>query len=213
VLLLNKPFDVLCAFSDSTATARRTEARVTLADYVSVPDVYPAGRLDADSEGLLVLTNVGSLQTALSEPQKKARKVYWACVEAAAPVSDEQLQRLRTGVALSDGLTAPAEARLLSDAETAALWPRSQPIRSRLTVPTVWLELALTEGRNRQVRRMTAAVGLPTLRLVRVSIGGFNLLGEEGPTLQPGEWRELQPEEWTHLLPSRAQKQQQSDVA
>ncbi|MEL7557283.1 pseudouridine synthase [Stutzerimonas chloritidismutans] len=174
LLLLNKPFDVLTQFNDA-------DGRATLKDFVSVPGVYPAGRLDRDSEGLLLLTNDGQLQARIADPKHKLAKTYWVQVEG--DVSAEQLQRLREGVELNDGMTLPAEARALDEPQ---LWPRTPPVRFRKSVPTSWLELVIREGRNRQVRRMTAAVGLPTLRLVRVRIGSWSLDG-----LQPGEWREV----------------------
>ena len=174
LLLLNKPFDVLTQFNDA-------DRRATLKDFVPVPGVYPAGRLDRDSEGLLLLTNDGQLQARIADPKHKLAKTYWVQVEG--EVSAEQLRRLCEGVELNDGMTLPAEARALDEPQ---LWPRTPPVRFRKSVPTSWLELVIREGRNRQVRRMTASVGLPTLRLVRVRIGPWSLDG-----LQPGEWREV----------------------
>jgi 23S rRNA pseudouridine2457 synthase len=175
LIALNKPFNVLCQFTD-----RSTPPRKTLADFVSMPDVYPAGRLDYDSEGLLLLTDEGALVKRLTDPKHQTRKTYVVQVEGEP--RDEQLTQLRRGIALNDGMTLPAEARRI-DAPNW-LWTRDPPVRFRKTVPDGWIELTIYEGRNRQVRRMTAAVGLPTLRLIRTRIGDFEL-----GTLSPGETR------------------------
>lgn len=173
ILLFNKPYGVICQFS-------RDGMHPTLADYIAVSDVYPAGRLDTDSEGLLLLTDDGRLQHRITDPKHKLPKTYWVQVEG---VPDEAaLHQLRQGVLLKDGITRPAKARLID--VPANLWPRNPPIRVRKTIPTSWLELTIREGKNRQVRRMMAAVGYPTLRLVRVGIGEWILEG-----LAPGEWR------------------------
>ena len=177
LIMLNKPFDVLTQFSPDGSGRR------TLKDFVDVPGVYPAGRLDRDSEGLLLLTNYGPLQARIADPRHKLPKTYWVQVEGTP--TEDQLRQLREGVLLNDGPTLPAQAQCL--AEAPALWERQPPIRVRQSIPTAWLELTIREGRNRQVRRMTAAVGLPTLRLVRVRIGPWGLEG-----LAPGEWREVQ---------------------
>ena len=174
LLLLNKPHGVLCQFSPEPGHR-------TLKEFVAVPAVYPAGRLDADSEGLVVLTDAGPLQAAIADPRHKLPKGYWVQVEGIA--AEEALARLRRGVDLRDGRTLPAAARAC--AEPAGLWARDPPIRMRKAIPTSWLEIELREGRNRQVRRMTAAVGLPTLRLVRYRVGPWELSG-----LAPGAWRE-----------------------
>jgi 23S rRNA pseudouridine2457 synthase len=175
LLLFNKPHGVLCQFSAAGG-------RPTLADYIAVPGIYPAGRLDHDSEGLLLLTDHGPLQARLSDPRHGTRKTYWAQVEGEP--DEAALERLRSGVTLRDGPTLPARARRL--VPPPAVWPRDPPIRVRRHIPDNWLELELREGRNRQVRRMTAAVGYPTLRLLRVGVGPFRLEG-----LAPGEWREV----------------------
>jgi 23S rRNA pseudouridine2457 synthase len=173
LIAFNKPFNVLSQFTDLAG-------RRTLADYVKVKDVYPAGRLDYDSEGLLLLTDDGALQKRVADPRHKTKKTYLAQVER---IPDEKaLSRLRRGVKLKDGITAPAGARVVAGPDW--LWTREPPIRFRRNIPTAWLELTITEGRNRQVRRMTAAVGHPTLRLVRASIGEWSLDG-----LRPGEWK------------------------
>lgn len=174
LLMLNKPFEVLAQFSDG-------QGRATLKDFVDVAGVYPAGRLDRDSEGLLLLTNDGRLQARISDPRYKLAKTYWVQVEGQP--SSEQLQCLRRGILLKDGPTQPAQARLIDEPD---IWPRNPPVRFRKSIPTAWLELTIREGRNRQVRRMTAAVGLPTLRLVRIRIGPWGLEG-----LAPGQWRKL----------------------
>jgi len=174
-LLFNKPFGVLSKFTDPAG-------RPTLAPFIPVAGVYPAGRLDADSEGLLVLTSNGRLQARIASPRHHLPKTYWAQVEG--EIDTAALERLRRGVPLKDGPTRPAKAERMS--EPAGLWVRDPPIRYRKSIPTSWLQLTLSEGRNRQVRRMTAAVGFPTLRLVRYAIGPWTLEG-----IRPGEWHEV----------------------
>ncbi len=178
LIALNKPFGVLCQFTD-----RGTPPRPTLAGFDLPPGVYPAGRLDADSEGLLLLTDDGALAHHLTDPRHKQPKTYWVQVEG--DPDEAQLAALRAGVQLKDGPTLPAGARRLP---APSLWPRDPPVRFRKAVPDAWLELVLREGRNRQVRRMTAAVGLPTLRLVRAAIGTHRLDG-----LAPGQWKNVTP--------------------
>lgn len=177
LVLFNKPFQVLTQFTDDNN-------RTTLANYVSIKNVYPAGRLDYDSEGLLLLTDDGNLQHSISHPNKKMAKTYWVQVEGL--VSDESIAKLESGVELKDGLTKPAKAKRIDE---PAVWARTPPIRERKAIPTTWLELTIWEGKNRQVRRMTAAVGNPTLRLIRAKIGEWEL-----SDLQPGEYRTLEAE-------------------
>ncbi len=174
LLILNKPYGVLCQFTDGGK-------RPTLKDFIPIAGVYPAGRLDRDSEGLVALTDDGPLQTAIADPRRKLEKHYWAQVEGIP--DQDALRAFRRGLVLADGPTLPATVRL-----TAAppVWPRDPPIRFRRAIPTSWLEIVLREGRNRQVRRMTGAIGYPTLRLVRFRVGPWDLEG-----LAPGQWREL----------------------
>jgi 23S rRNA pseudouridine2457 synthase len=178
LIAFNKPFGVACKFGAEPD-------RETLADYIDLRSVYPAGRLDTDSEGLLLLTDDGLLQARIAEPKHKLAKVYWAQVEGSA--SDMALDQLRKGVNLADFRTQPADANLIS--EPQGLWPRSPPIRYRAKIPTAWIELTIREGKNRQVRRMTAKVGFPTLRLIRVAIGKVSVKG-----LAPGTWRAIRPD-------------------
>lgn len=179
LVALNKPFNVLCQFTDRNQPPRRT-----LAEFVRIANVYPAGRLDYDSEGLLLLTDVGSMAQRLTDPHHRTEKTY--AVQVEGDPSTAQLAQLRAGVVLNDGPTLPAQARLL-DAAPSWLWQRNPPVRARKTVADAWIELTIHEGRNRQVRRMTAAVGLPTLRLIRTRVGDFGLDG-----LAPGDTRVLQ---------------------
>ncbi|ABE50405.1 MULTISPECIES: rRNA large subunit pseudouridine synthase E [Methylobacillus] len=175
LILFNKPYGVICQFSPH-------EKHKTLKDYIAVPGVYAAGRLDTDSEGLLILTDDGRLQHRISHPRHKEFKTYWVQVEG--DPSDEALEPLRHGMDLGDFVTQPAKVRRIE--EPAGLWPRHPPIRERKAIPTAWLEVIIAEGKNRQVRRMTAKAGFPTLRLVRYAVGQHTLEG-----IAPGEWRQL----------------------
>lgn len=172
IVLFNKPYGVLSQFRSETG-------QTTLAHYLQIPDIYPAGRLDKDSEGLMILTDDGQLQHRIAHPRHKSEKVYWVQVEGIP--DDEALRQLAKGVALKDGLTRPAKVNPMLEPN---IWPRNPPIRTRASIPTSWLELTITEGRNRQVRRMTAAVGYPTLRLIRYRIGKWTL-----DDIEPGEWK------------------------
>lgn len=182
VILLNKPFHVLTQFTDS-------EGRDTLANYLAIPNIYAAGRLDYNSEGLLVLTNSGALQAKISDPRYTLEKTYWVQVEGMP--TQEQIAALSRGIELSDGLTRPAHVQLL---HTPSVWERNPPIRFRKRIPDSWMEVTITEGRNRQVRRMTAAVGLPALRLIRMRVGPWSI-----DDLLPGAWREADPNDLSFL--------------
>ncbi|WP_283786434.1 pseudouridine synthase [Bermanella sp. WJH001] len=177
LILFNKPFRVMSQFSES-------DNKETLANYINIPGVYPAGRLDYDSEGLLLLTDNGQLQHRIAHPKHKSTKTYWVQVEGEP--SEESIQLLRKGVKLKDGLTLPAKVRVIAEPE---LWERNPPIRERANIPTTWLEIEITEGRNRQVRRMTASINHPTLRLVRTKIGEWSV-----KNIVPGEFREIEVE-------------------
>ena len=177
LILFNKPFRVMSQFSES-------DNKETLANYINIPGVYPAGRLDYDSEGLLLLTDNGQLQHRIAHPKHKSTKTYWVQVEGEP--SEESIQLLRKGVKLKDGLTLPAKVRVIAEPK---LWERNPPIRERANIPTTWLEIEITEGRNRQVRRMTASINHPTLRLVRTKIGEWSV-----KNIVPGEFREIEVE-------------------
>lgn len=178
IILFNKPFNVLSQFTDRGTDG---SSRPTLSDFIEVSGVYAAGRLDRDSEGLLVLTDNGKLQARITNPRNKTPKTYWAQIEGIP--DEDSLNALRTGITMKDGKTAPAQVARMD--EPGGLWPRTPPIRVRKSIPDCWIAVTITEGRNRQVRRMTAAIGHPTLRLIRYAVGNWTLDG-----LNNGEWRE-----------------------
>ena len=181
LIAFNKPYGMLCQFTDARGLALGPTPRATLSDCIAIPGVYPAGRLDADSEGLVLLTDDGRLQARIAEPKFKLAKTYWVQIEG--DPDDTALAPLRAGVRLKDGMTLPAEVARIDPPQ---LWPRDPPVRFRKAIPDCWLELTIREGRNRQIRRMTAAAGLPTLRLVRWRIGDWTL-----GALAPGQWRDI----------------------
>ena len=181
ILLFNKPYDVLSQFTDKNSPTPRQ----TLSDFISLKKYYPAGRLDRDSEGLMVLTNNGKLQHEISHPDHKQEKGYWVQVDG--DISTKAVEQLIHGIKLKDGLTKPARCRIITDPD---IWPRTPPIRIRKEIPTSWIELFIKQGKNRQIRRMTAAVGFPTLRLIRFQIGVWHL-----NQLNPGEYIEIKKEE------------------
>lgn len=195
LILFNKPFRVMCQFTDEHGDTSG-KRRATLADWINIPDVYPAGRLDFDSEGLLLLTGDGQLQHRIASPHQKMPKTYWVQVEG--DITPKALQQLREGVQMKEGKTRPAE---VAPMEPPDLWPRNPPVRYRESIPTSWIRITITEGKNRQVRRMTAAVGFPTLRLVRYGIGEWTLDG-----LAPGEFRKLTAHAPARRLKKRADK-------
>ncbi|NWF35834.1 pseudouridine synthase [Mariprofundus sp. KV] len=186
-LRFNKPYQVLSQFTDETG-------RKALADFIDMPGIYAAGRLDRDSEGLLLLTSDGLLQNRISHPDYKLYKIYWVQVDG--QISDQALQKLREGVQLKDGMTLPAQVEEIPP--PASLWPRDPPIRERAEIPTSWIQIEICEGRNRQVRRMTAAVGFPTLRLIRYAIGPISLEG-----LNPGEYAEVEEQPLWEFFPQQ----------
>jgi len=179
LILFNKPYGVISQFSEH-------EKHTSLSAFISEKDFYPAGRLDHDSEGLLILTDEGKIQHCLSHPKHKQPKTYWVQVDG--EITDSAITELEKGLTLKDGLTLPAKAKKIDEPDC---WPRDPPVRYRAEIPTSWCELTITEGKNRQVRRMTAAVGFPTLRLVRVSIGDFTIMNSTIDGLSPGEWRKI----------------------